>query len=79
MIEDHIQNGDYVMVERRATAQPGETVVALVRGQETTLKRFYPEGPQVRLEPANATMKSIIVPADEVQIQGIVIGVLRRM
>ena len=79
MIEDHIQDGDYVMVERRETARTGETVVALIRGIETTLKRFFPEGDRVRLEPANAAMKPIIVPTDDVRVQGIVIGVLRRM
>lgn len=78
MIDDHIQDGDLVVVESGATAQPGDTVVALIRGEEATLKRFYPEGAKVRLEPANATMSSIIVPADDVTLQGIVIGVIRR-
>ncbi len=78
MIEDHIQDGDLVIVESRRTARPGETVVALVRGEEATLKNFWPEGEKVRLEPANASMKPIIVPADEVEVQGVVIGVIRR-
>lgn len=78
MIEDHIRDGDYVLVESRKTAHPGETVVALVQGEEATLKRFYPAGREVRLEPRNSTMEPIIVPARDVQIQGVVIGVLRR-
>ena len=78
MIEDHIQDGDLVIVERRDTARPGETVVALIRDEEATLKNFWPEGSKVRLEPANSSMKSIIVPRDEVRIQGIVVGVVRR-
>ena len=78
MIEDHIQDGDLVVVESRPSAQPGDTVVALIRGEEATLKRFYPEGPKVRLEPANASMSSIIVAAEDVTLQGIVIGVIRR-
>ncbi|MCB9833686.1 MAG: transcriptional repressor LexA [Planctomycetes bacterium] len=78
MIEDHIQDGDLVVVASRQTARPGETVVALIRDEEATLKRFYPEGRKVRLEPANASMKPIIVPAEEVRIQGVVLGVMRR-
>lgn len=79
MIEDHIQDGDLVVVESRAQARNGETVVALLRGEEATLKHFHREGDKIRLEPANASMRSIIVPAAEVVIQGIVIGVIRRL
>jgi repressor LexA len=79
MVEDHICDGDYVLVERAATARDGEIVVALVDGTETTLKRFYKEqGDRVRLQPANATMKPIYVPASSVAIQGKVLAVLRR-
>ncbi len=78
MIEDHIQDGDLVVVASKQTARAGETVVALIREEEATLKRFYPEGSKIRLEPANATMKPIIVPANEVRIQGVVLGVMRR-
>ena len=78
MIEDHIQDGDLVVVERRDQAHAGEIVVALIRDDEATLKRFFPEGSKVRLEPANASMKPIIVPANDVRIQGSVIGVVRR-
>jgi repressor LexA len=78
MQDEHIVDGDYVMVERAKNARDGEIVVALVEGAETTLKRFYREGPKVRLQPANAMMAPIMVPAAAVQIQGRVIGVLRK-
>lgn len=78
MIDDHILDGDYVIVERRDTARSGETVVALIGDNSATLKRFYPEADHVRLEPANSTMKPIIVPRQDVRIQGIVTGVMRR-
>jgi repressor LexA len=78
MQDEHIVDGDYVMVEKAKNARDGEIVVALVDGSETTLKRFYREGPKVRLQPANATMAPIMVAANAVQIQGRVIGVLRK-
>ncbi|MGE5113547.1 MAG: transcriptional repressor LexA [Acidobacteriaceae bacterium] len=78
MQDEHIVNGDYVLVEKTPTARNGEIVVALVDGAETTLKRFYKEGDMVRLQPSNSTMQPIMVPAAGVQIQGRVIGVLRK-
>ncbi|HEX4320558.1 MAG TPA: transcriptional repressor LexA [Acidobacteriaceae bacterium] len=78
MRDEHIISGDFVLVERTRTARQGEIVVALVRGSETTLKRFYQEGSQVRLQPANIEMDPIFVPAAQVAIQGRVLGVLRR-
>ena len=78
MRDEHIINGDYVLVERTRTARQGEIVVALVHGSETTLKRFYPEGNVVRLQPANVEMDPIYVPAAQVAIQGRVLGVLRK-
>jgi repressor LexA len=79
MIEDHICDGDYVLVERAAEARDGEIVVALVDGMETTLKRFYlASGDRVRLQPANSTMQPILVPRQSVQIQGKVLAVLRK-
>ena len=78
MRDEHIINGDYVLVERTKTARNGEIVVALVHGAETTLKRFYPEGNVVRLQPANLEMEPIYVPAAQVAIQGRVLGVLRK-
>lgn len=76
MIEDHIKDGDYVVVERRDRASDGETVVALLPSGETTLKRFYRQGGKVRLQPANSAMQPIVV--DQVAVQGVVTGVLRR-
>jgi repressor LexA len=78
MRDEHIVDGDYVLVERTSTAREGDIVVALVRGAETTLKRYYLEGPVVRLQPSNAEMDPIYVPAGEVAIQGKVLGMLRR-
>jgi repressor LexA len=79
MIEDHICDGDYVLVERAAQARDGEIVVALVDGMETTLKRFYLEpGDRVRLQPANSSMQPILVPRSSVVIQGKVLAVLRK-
>ncbi|MGA8184439.1 MAG: transcriptional repressor LexA [Terriglobia bacterium] len=79
MVDDHICDGDYILVENAATAQNGEIVVALVGETDATLKRFFLEGGEkVRLQPANAQMDPIIVPAGDVKIQGRVIGVLRK-
>ena len=79
MIEDHICDGDYVLVERASQARDGDIVVALVDGMETTLKRFYLEpGDRVRLQPANASMPPIFVARGSVQIQGKVLAVLRK-
>ena len=77
MIEDRICDGDLVIVERREEARNGETVVALVRGDEATLKRFYRRGGVVRLVPANSEMAPIELPAAEVQIRGVVRGLIR--
>jgi repressor LexA len=79
MIEDHICNNDYVLVQRANEARDGEIVVALVDGTETTLKRFYSEpGDQVRLQPANSAMKPIFVARSAVTVQGKVLAVLRK-
>ena len=78
MRDEHIVDGDYVLVERTRTARDGEIVVALVKGSETTLKRFYVEGSVVRLQPSNAEMEPIYVPAQQLEIQGRVLGMLRR-
>lgn len=78
MQDEHILSGDYVLVEKTKTAHNGDIVVALVEGSDATLKRFYREGDKIRLQPSNAKMKPIIVPAADVQIQGRVIGVLRK-
>ncbi len=78
MQDEHIVDGDYVLVEKTQSTHNGEIVVALVEGMETTLKRFYKEGEQVRLQPSNVAMQPIVVPATSVQIQGRVVGVLRK-
>ncbi len=79
MRDDHILDGDYIIVEQTQVANPGEIVVALVRGEEATLKRFYREaGGRVRLQPANSEMQPILVAANEVNLQGRVVGVLRK-
>ena len=79
MIDDHICDGDMVLLERVGEVSNGDIVVALVRGAETTLKRFYREpGDIVRLQPANAALQPILVPAADVQIQGRLLAVLRK-
>jgi repressor LexA len=78
MRDEHIVDGDYVLVEKGNTARDGEIVVALVDGTDATLKRIYKEGATIRLQPSNAAMKPIMVPAKAVQVQGRVIGVLRK-
>ena len=77
MVEDHLCDGDYVVIERRETARNGETVVALIDEAEATLKRFYKEGSKVRLQPANSEMQPRLLEAMRVRIQGVVIGVMR--
>jgi repressor LexA len=77
MIGEGIHDGDWVVVERRDRAQTGEMVVALV-GDEATLKRFYPEGEQIRLQPSNPAMSPLRYPANDVRVQGIVVGLMRR-
>jgi repressor LexA len=78
MIDEQIRDGDFVIVEDRKTAENGETVVALLSGSDVTLKKFYRENGKVRLQPANVTIDPIIVPAEQVQVQGVVIGVMRK-
>jgi repressor LexA len=79
MIEDHICDGDLILVEKVEEAHDGDIVVALVAGSETTLKRFYREpGDMVRLQPANAALNPILVPSADVQIQGRLLAVLRK-
>ena len=77
MIDDGIMDGDYIIVAHRREADNGQMVVANVSG-EVTLKRFYKEGERVRLQPANAAMQPIFLDPDHVQIQGVVVGVMRK-
>ena len=79
MIDDHICDGDMILLERVSQARDGDIVVALVAGSETTLKRFYREsGDMIRLQPANAALKPILVPARDVAIQGRLLAVIRK-
>ena len=81
MIEDGIYDGDYIFVRKRPNADPGEIVVVLIEN-EATVKRYYPEGDRIRLQPANSTMKPIYVDKKDfkqVQIIGVVVGVYRRL
>ena len=77
MIGEGIFDGDWVVVERRDLAETGEVVVALV-GEDATVKRFYPEGEFIRLQPSNPAMEAIRAPASEVRVQGVVVGLMRR-
>lgn len=79
MIDEHIADGDYVIVERRETARDGERVVALIDGEHATLKTFHREaGGRIRLQPANERLSPLIYEADRVRVQGVAIGVLRK-
>ena len=77
MIDDHIQDGDIIIVEKRETAENGESVVAMINGERVTLKRFYVEADGIRLQPANPAMEPIYLRHEELQILGIVSGVIR--
>jgi repressor LexA len=79
MIDDHICDGDIVLLEKVTDARDGDIVVALVAGSDATLKRIYREpGDTIRLQPANSTLQPIVVPAADVEIQGRLLAVLRK-
>lgn len=78
MMDEGIRDGDLVIVERRPQARDGETVVALIDGHRATLKRFFRSGGKVRLQPANPRVEPILLHASRLQVQGVVIGVIRR-
>ena len=79
MIDEQIRDGDYIVVSSQPTASDGEVVVALVGGDSATVKRLYREpGNRVRLQPANASMEPIFVNAEDVMVQGVVVGLIRR-
>lgn len=79
MIDDHILDGDYVVVHSRQTAENGQMVIALVQGTSATVKRLYREaGGWVRLQPSNETMQPIRVHENDLLVQGVVVGVIRR-
>ena len=78
MVDEQVRDGDYVIVENRTDPKNGEMVVALLNGENATLKKFYREKSQIRLQPAHPTMKPIFVQDDEITIQGVVVGVMRK-
>lgn len=78
MIDEQIRDGDWVVVEDRKTANNGEMVVALLKGADVTLKTFYRDSGRIRLQPANPAMQPIFADPQDVQIQGVVVGVMRR-
>jgi repressor LexA len=78
MIDEQIRDGDFVIVEDRKMAENGEMVIALVGGSDVTLKKFYRENGRVRLQPANPALQPLILDAGQVQVQGVVVGVMRK-
>ena len=76
MIEEDIHSGDYVICRRTSVARDGDLVVALVDGEDVTLKRFYKEGTRARLQPANPAYAPIY--SDNCRIEAVVVGLLRR-
>ncbi|RMF87156.1 MAG: transcriptional repressor LexA [Nitrospinota bacterium] len=78
MIDEHILDGDYVIVEERQTAYNGEIVIALLNREEATIKKFYQEKGGIRLQPANPALEPIIIREGEFAIQGVVIGLIRK-
>jgi repressor LexA len=77
MIEEGIFDGDYVIIEQQDRADNGDIVVALVNNEEVTLKKIEQKSGQVILYPANSSMSAMIYRPDEVQIQGILTGLMR--
>ncbi len=78
MVEEGIRDGDYVIVQSRQTAHNGEMVIALVDGENATMKKYYREGGRIRLQPANAALEAMWFAEERVQVQGIVVGVIRK-
>jgi repressor LexA len=79
MVDEQIRDGDFVVVNERQRADNGEMVIALLNGTSATVKKYYRERDgRIRLQPANDTMAPIYVHENDVSIQGIVVGVLRR-
>ncbi len=78
MIGEHIADGDYIVVQERVNAENGETVVALIDHAETTVKKYYFKSGKVELQPANDLVGTLVLAPDRVQIQGVVVGVMRR-
>ena len=78
MIDDNIQDGDIVIIEKKLSAENGQSVVALINDEQVTLKKFYIEADGIRLQPANPDMEAILLKNEEVQVLGVVTGVIRQ-
>ncbi len=78
MIDEQIRDGDFVIVEDRKTATDGEMVIALLRDSDVTLKKLYRDNGRIRLQPANPDLEPLVVNADQVRVQGVVVGVMRK-
>jgi len=78
MIDEQIRDGDYVVMEQREQANNGEIVIALVDGENATLKKYYREGQQIRLQPANERLDPILLDESRVRVQGVVVGLMRK-
>ena len=78
MIDDNIQDGDIVIIEKRLSAENGQSVVALINNEQVTLKKFYIEADGIRLQPANPDMEPILLSNEEVEVLGVVTGVIRK-
>ncbi len=78
MIDDNIQDGDIVIIEKTMSAENGQSVVALINNEQVTLKKFYIEADGIRLQPANPDMKAILLKNEEVEVLGVVTGVIRQ-
>jgi repressor LexA len=78
MIDEQIRDGDFVIVEDRKTAENGEMVIALLGGSDVTLKKLFREDGRIRLQPANPAMQPLLVNPEHLQIQGVVVGVMRK-
>jgi len=79
MIDDNIQDGDIIVIEKRVSAENGQSVIAMINGEQVTLKKFYVERDGIRLQPANPDMEPIYLRNEDVQILGIVSGVIRSL
>jgi len=78
MIDEQIRDGDFVVIEDRKQANDGEMVIALIGGTDVTLKKLYREDGRIRLQPANPAMQPMLFESDQIQVQGVVVGVMRR-
>ena len=78
MIDEQIRDGDYVIVEDRRSAENGEMVIAMLHGSDVTLKKLFRDQGRIRLQPANPAIQPIFASPEDVQIQGVVVGVMRK-